>query len=126
MTLAMSGVTPEESGLASGVVNTSVQVGGAIGLAILATLAAERTSSKEDAGISHLEALNSGFHVAYLVGAALVALALVVAITVLRQPDMAAMQAHAEGAGPDAETESADETEPAYSDATNLNPAPPG
>jgi EmrB/QacA subfamily drug resistance transporter len=115
MTLAMSGVTPEESGLASGVVNTSVQVGGAIGLAILATLAAERTSSQEDVGVSHLEALNSGFHVAYLVGAALVAVALVVAITVLRQPDMAAMRAHAEEAVEEPEHEGS--AEPAY-DAT--------
>ena len=46
MTLAMSGATPEDSGLASGVVNTSMQVGGAIGLAVLATLAAERTDSQ--------------------------------------------------------------------------------
>ena len=46
MTLAMSGATPEDSGLASGLVNTSVQVGGAIGLAVLATLAAERTDER--------------------------------------------------------------------------------
>ncbi len=111
MTLAMSGVTPEESGLASGVVNTSLQVGGAIGLAVLATLAAQRTSDQEDGGISHLAALNSGFHVAYLVGALLVGVALVVAVTVLRQPDMAAMQAQAEEAEPESSGE------PAYSDA---------
>ena len=43
MTLAMSGATPEDAGLASGLVNTTLQVGGAIGLAVLATLAAERT-----------------------------------------------------------------------------------
>ena len=43
MTLAMSGATPSDSGLASGLVNTTVQVGGAIGLAVLATLATERT-----------------------------------------------------------------------------------
>ena len=43
MTLAMSGATPSDSGLASGLVNTSMQVGGAIGLAVLATLATERT-----------------------------------------------------------------------------------
>ena len=45
MTLAMSGATPSDSGLASGLVNTSVQVGGAIGLAVLATLATERTDT---------------------------------------------------------------------------------
>ena len=45
MTLAMSGATPEDAGLASGLVNTSAQVGGAIGLAVLATLATERTDT---------------------------------------------------------------------------------
>ena len=46
MTLAMSGATPEDAGLASGLVNTSMQVGGAIGLAVLATLATERTEQR--------------------------------------------------------------------------------
>ena len=45
MTFAMSGVAPQDAGLASGLVNTSVQVGGAVGLAVLATLATERTGS---------------------------------------------------------------------------------
>ena len=52
MTLAMSGATPEDSGLASGLVNTSMQVGGAIGLAVLATLSTERTQSLLDSGAS--------------------------------------------------------------------------
>ena len=64
MTLAMSGATPEDSGLASGLVNTTVQVGGAIGLAVLATLASERTGDATSAA-----ALNSGYHLAYLIGA---------------------------------------------------------
>ena len=113
MTLAMSGATPAESGLASGVVNTSLQVGGAIGLAVLATLAAQRTSGLEDGGTAHLAALNSGFHLAYVVGAGLVAAALVVAVTVLRQPDMSAMQAAAE----EGEGEREGSGEPIYSDA---------
>jgi MFS family permease len=84
MTLAMSGATPEDAGLASGLVNTSAQVGGAIGLAVLATLASQRTDSALEGGASHLSALNSGFHLAYLVGAALVGVALMVAVAVLR------------------------------------------
>jgi EmrB/QacA subfamily drug resistance transporter len=84
MTLAMSGATPEDSGLASGLVNTSVQVGGAIGLAVLATLSTEHTKGLLDGGTSKAEALTSGFHVAYLVGAALIAVAFVIAVRVFR------------------------------------------
>ena len=84
MTLAMSGATASDSGLASGLVNTSVQVGGAIGLAVLATLATERTANLLAEGEAPAEALNSGFHLAYLVGAALVLVAIVIAVVVLR------------------------------------------
>jgi hypothetical protein len=73
MTLAMSGATPSDSGLASGLVNTSVQVGGAIGLAVVATLATERTDGLLADGHSAASALNSGFHLAYVIGALLVA-----------------------------------------------------
>ena len=90
MTLAMSGATPQDSGLASGLVNTSVQVGGAIGLAVLATLASERSDSALAQGESVASALNSGYHLAYLVGAALIGVALVVALWVFRaEPDAA-------------------------------------
>ncbi|MDQ3644742.1 MAG: DHA2 family efflux MFS transporter permease subunit [Actinomycetota bacterium] len=84
MTLAMSGATPSDSGLASGLVNATVQVGGAIGLAVLATLATDRTEGLRAAGESTATALNSGYHVAYLLGAGLVAAAFVAALTVLR------------------------------------------
>jgi len=84
MGMAMSGATPSDAGLASGLVNTSVQVGGAIGLAVLATLAAERTESMTATGTSAMAALNSGFHLAYLIGVALVGVAIVVALFVLR------------------------------------------
>jgi EmrB/QacA subfamily drug resistance transporter len=83
-TVAMSGATPSDSGLASGLVNTSVNVGGAIGLAVLATFATERTHGLLAGGESAASALNSGYHVAYLIGAALVAVAIAVAVTVLR------------------------------------------
>jgi EmrB/QacA subfamily drug resistance transporter len=84
MTLAMSGATPQDSGLASGLVNTSVQVGGAIGLAVLATLATERTDELLAEGHSTAAALNSGFHLAYLVGAVLVGIAIVIAMRAFR------------------------------------------
>jgi MFS family permease len=86
MTLAMSGATQSDSGLASGLVNTSVQVGGAIGLAVLATLATERTDRLLADGESAASALNSGYHLAYLIGAGLVVVAIAVAVSVLRSP----------------------------------------
>jgi EmrB/QacA subfamily drug resistance transporter len=84
MTLAMSGVAPEDSGLASGLVNTSVQVGGAIGLAVLATLSTDRTESLLSEGESLANALNSGYHLAYLVGTALIGVAIVIALRAFR------------------------------------------
>jgi EmrB/QacA subfamily drug resistance transporter len=91
MTLAMSGATASDSGLASGLVNTSVQVGGAIGLAVLATFATERTDALLADGESAASALNSGFRLAYLIGAGLVLVAIAIAVSVLRvrQPDAA-------------------------------------
>ncbi len=84
MTLAMSGATQSDTGLASGLINATVQVGGAIGLAVLATLATERTDGLRLGGESAAAALNSGYHLAYVVGAGLVTAAFVVALTVLR------------------------------------------
>jgi EmrB/QacA subfamily drug resistance transporter len=86
MVLAMSGATPSDSGLASGLVNTSVQVGGAIGLAVLATLATEHTEAQLADGASAAAALNSGYHLAYLIGVGLVLVAIAVAIGVLQSP----------------------------------------
>jgi EmrB/QacA subfamily drug resistance transporter len=84
MTLAMSGTAESDSGLASGLVNTSVQVGGAIGLAVLATLATERTGNLVADGEPAAAALNSGYHLAYLTGAGLVLVAIAVAVSFLR------------------------------------------
>ncbi len=96
MTLAMSGATPSDAGLASGLVNTSMQVGGAVGLAVLATLSTERTNHLLDGGASQASALTSGYHLAYLVGAILAAIAVALAIFVIRPtpaPGAAAAQA---------------------------------
>jgi EmrB/QacA subfamily drug resistance transporter len=110
MTLAMSGATPQDAGLASGLVNATVQIGGAIGLAVLATLATERTDGLRADGESAAAALNSGYHLAYLIGAVLVAVALVVAFAVLRkEPPAGATEEHAEHHGSTAQ--------PAYSEA---------
>jgi hypothetical protein len=86
MTLAMSGATPQDAGLASGLVNTSMQVGGAVGLAVLATLSTERTENLTAAGHSTAAALTSGYHLAYLVGAGLAFASVLIAIFVLRPP----------------------------------------
>ena len=83
MTLAMSSATPSESGLASGLVNTTTQVGGAIGLAVVATLASTRTKDLLSAGHPTASALTSGFHLAFIVGAGLVVVAMAVAAIVL-------------------------------------------
>jgi EmrB/QacA subfamily drug resistance transporter len=109
MTLAMSGATPSDSGLASGLVNTSAQVGGAVGLAVLATLATERTKALAADGETAMAALNAGFHLAYLVGAVVLAAAVVIAAMVLR-PEGEAQPAPA--AAPERERPS---REPAYS-----------
>jgi EmrB/QacA subfamily drug resistance transporter len=85
MRLAMSGARPEEAGLASGLVNTTVQVGAALGLAVLATLASTRTDALHAAGKSTAAALTGGFHLGYLVGAGLVAGAIAVGALVLQR-----------------------------------------
>jgi EmrB/QacA subfamily drug resistance transporter len=105
MTLSMSGATPQDAGLASGLVNTTMQVGGALGLAVLATLAATRTDHATAAGHSHTSALLSGFHLAFVIGALLVVASLVIAVVVLQSERRAA-----------AATEHAVETEPAYAE----------
>jgi EmrB/QacA subfamily drug resistance transporter len=84
MTLSMSGVEPSEAGLASGLVNTTVQVGGALGLAVLATLSASHTESLAAKGESAAAALTGGYHLAFYIGAGLVAAAMAVALVVLR------------------------------------------
>jgi EmrB/QacA subfamily drug resistance transporter len=84
MTLAMGEVRPEEAGLASGLVNTTQQVGGAIGLAVLATLASNRTSTLLAGGDSNAQALTSGYKLAFLVGAGMIVVGIAVAAFVLR------------------------------------------
>jgi MFS family permease len=86
MGLAMSSATPQDAGLASGLVNTTAQVGGALGLAVLATLSTARSNRLLGQGHSDAAALTSGYHLAFWIAAALVALAIAVAATVPRTP----------------------------------------
>jgi EmrB/QacA subfamily drug resistance transporter len=92
---AMSDVAPEESGLASGLVNTSFMMGGALGLAVLASLAASRTDTLRTGGDSALSALNGGYHAAFVVGALFALAAAAVGLALLR-PGKQAL-AHADG-----------------------------
>jgi EmrB/QacA subfamily drug resistance transporter len=111
MTIAMSGATRADAGLASGLVNTSAQVGGALGLAVLATLSTSRSDSLEAAGHSTASALTSGYHLAFWVAAGLVVAAIgVVAIVI--QPEHKAAEQFAGEAG-----EEMPAGEPAYSEA---------
>jgi EmrB/QacA subfamily drug resistance transporter len=82
---AMSDVAPEEAGLASGVVNTAFMMGGALGLAVLASIAASRTDSLLADSDGRLAALTGGYHLAFLVGALFAVAAATVGAVVLRE-----------------------------------------
>jgi EmrB/QacA subfamily drug resistance transporter len=99
MTLAMSGATESDAGLASGLVNTTMQVGGAIGLAVLATLSSTHTKSLLASGHARAQALLAGYHLAFSIGAALVLASLVIALTVLRPGARASDELVQEGEG---------------------------
>ena len=86
---AMSDVEQSESGLASGIVNTAFMMGGALGLAVLASIAASRTDRLRASGDSPLAALTGGYHVAFLVGALFAAAAAVVGAALLRSGQQA-------------------------------------
>jgi MFS family permease len=114
MNLAMSGATPQDAGLASGLVNTTAQVGGALGLAVLATLATSRTNTLTASGHPVASALTSGYHLAFWVAAALVGCALVVVLAAVepgRAPAEAHGAAHAPG-DPDADGQADEQREP--------------
>jgi MFS family permease len=106
MTLAMSGATQQDAGLASGLVNTSAQVGGALGLAVLATLSTTRSNSLIHQGHAKVAALTSGYHLAFLIAAGLVVAAVVITVAVLVPAQRAAPA-----------LEAAADAEPAYTEA---------
>jgi MFS family permease len=101
MMIAMSDATPEDAGLASGLINTTAQFGAAIGLAVLATLSASRSDDLRAAGEPLKNALNSGYHLSFLVAAGLVFTTVVVAIAILRPAKQPAHgHAHAQSQEP--------------------------
>jgi EmrB/QacA subfamily drug resistance transporter len=102
MNVAMSGATPQDAGLASGLVNTTAQIGGALGLAVLATLSVSHSNAVKASGHSTVSALTSGYHLAFWVAAALVGCALVVVLAAI-EPGRAGALAHG-----DAQVQSAD------------------
>jgi EmrB/QacA subfamily drug resistance transporter len=83
MNVAMSGASPQDAGLASGIVNTTAQVGGALGLAVLATLSTKRSAHLIAQGHANAAALTSGYHLAFWIAAALTATAIAVVPFVL-------------------------------------------
>ena len=94
--VAMSDVEPERSGLASGLVNTSFMMGGALGLAVLASIAAARTGNALAAGVPQIAALNDGYHAAFAIGAAFALGAALLGYKILRIPSASSAQSDAE------------------------------
>jgi EmrB/QacA subfamily drug resistance transporter len=86
---ALAGVKPAEAGLASGLINTSQQIGGALGIAALSTIATSRTADKIAAGVAQPSALVDGFQTAFLVGAGIAAAGIIAALTLIRRDELA-------------------------------------
>jgi hypothetical protein len=84
LTAAISNTTKEQTGLASGLVNTSYQIGSALGLAIIVAIASSNTETLENIGLPSVEALNGGFHSAFIVGAIISVIAAAVVVIGLK------------------------------------------
>ena len=84
VSIAMSGATADDSGITSGLVNTTQQIGGALGLGVMATAAASRTNALGGAEVTGAAALTGGYHFAFVVGAVVALTGVVVALVWLR------------------------------------------
>jgi EmrB/QacA subfamily drug resistance transporter len=85
---ALAGIQPHEAGLASGLINTSQQIGGALGIAALATIATSRTSDAIARGSTQPDALVQGFHGAFVAGVIIAALGIVATLTLIRRDEL--------------------------------------
>ena len=86
---ALAGVQQAEAGIASGLINTSQQIGGAVGIALLSTIAITRTENEVAAGTATPAAMTSGFQLAFWVGAGIALAGVVAALTLIRQEEIA-------------------------------------
>ena len=84
LTAAVSNARKEETGLASGLVNTTYQIGSALGLAIMVGLASGHTEALQSIGVGHANALNGGFHVAFIGAALITAAAVIISLISIR------------------------------------------
>jgi hypothetical protein len=100
---AMSEVAPSESGLASGVVNTAFMLGGSLGLAVLASVAAARSAGLAETGADHLSVLAGGYQAAFLCGAGFAFLAALAGAFLMRDIPMPAASGHGMTADPETE-----------------------